>query len=931
MRRHLVHFMLITLFTVLSASATLAQVTVKGQVVDADNNEPMIGATVMVVGGSQGVVTDIDGNFTLNVAANATISITYLGYKEIKKKITLRNSSDRSINLGIIALQADAFALDDVTITSSIAVARKTPVAVSTISPVFIEEKLGTQEFPEILKSTPGIYTVKQGGGFGDVDVRVRGFKSENVALMVNGVPMNDMEWGGTYWSNWSLNDVTRNIQIQRGLGASKVSAPSVGGSINIITNSIEALKGGSVSYAMGNDGYNKIQFNVSTGLSEKGWAMTLLGSKTWADGYVQGTDYESYVWFLNIAKRINDSHQLSFTAFGAPQWHNQRNKNDGLTIEGWQTVANKYMNGKDAYRYNPSYGFGPNGERKASAHNSYHKPQFSLNHLWQIDDKSSLSTALYVSIGRGYGYSGQGRTSADRNNWYGSNKGSLNMKFRKADGTFAYDEIYDLNQASESGSVMAMAKQVNSHNWYGLLSTYTTKFGEYIDFYGGVDFRYYKGIHTTELVDLYGGDYYIDSDSRKNVLASNNSAAAAGSTFVNQKLKVGDVVYRDYDGYVVSEGVFAQGEYNRDKISAFLSGAVSNTSYWRYDRFYYDKDHAKSDTQNFMGWNLKGGLNYNLTETHNVFANVGYISRAPYFSGGVFLNNQVSNALNPDAVNEKVFSFELGYGYRSRFFTANLNAYFTKWIDKTMTRSTEVDNFYEGLISEPYDESKLASTRAVINMQGVNALHKGIELDFVAKPLHWLEITGMFSIGDWQWDSNASGNFLVNGQIVNNAKIKDDQNKDKVIIVNAVQNGLEPGMMQLNLKDVKVGGSAQTTAALGATANVSKAIRLGLDWNFFGRNYSDFSFSSSDLTIGGLKAYESPWRIPSANTFDLFASYRFNLGSMKAVLSGNVNNVFDQEYISEATDGGNHDWKTAYNVYYGFGRTFNVRLKLSF
>ena len=930
MRRHLVHFLLVTVFTVCSATAALAQVTVKGQVVDADSNEPMIGAAVTVVGTQQGVVTDLDGNFTLNATANATVSISYLGYKETKKKVTVKGGAGKgTVDFGVILLEADAFALDDVTITSSIAVARKTPIAVSTINPVFLEEKLGSQEFPEILKSTPGIYTVKQGGGFGDSDVRVRGFKTENVAMMVNGIPMNDMEWGGVYWSNWSLHDVTRNIQIQRGLGASKVSAPSVGGSINIITNSIESKKGGSVSYAMGNDGYNKVQFNVSTGLSKKGWAMTLLGSKTWSDGYVQGTEYESYVWFVNIAKRINENHQLSLTAFGSPQWHNQRNKNDGLTIEGWQSLAKNYMNGRDAYKYNPSYGFGPNGERKASAYNSFHKPQISLNHLWQIDDKSSLSTALYASIGRGYGHSGQGRTSADRNNWYGSNKGNLNTAFRKSDGTFAYDEIYELNEASDSGSIMAMSKSLNSHNWYGLLSTYTTKFGEYFDFYGGVDFRYYKGIHTNELVDLYGGEYFIDSSSRNSVSPANNSAAAAGSAFVNQKLKVGDVVYRDYDGYVVSEGVFAQGEYNRDKISAFLSGAVSNTSYWRYDRFYYDKDHARSETVNFIGWNLKGGLNYNLTENHNVFANLGYISRAPYFSGGVFLNNQVSNATNPDAVNEKVLSFELGYGYRSKFLSANVNAYFTKWVDKTMTRSTDVD-FYDGSITEPYDGSKLVSSRAVLNMQGVNALHKGIELDFVAKPLHWLEITGMFSIGDWQWDSNSSGYFLVDGQIVNTTKIKDDMGRDKVVTVNAAQNGLEPGKMEIGLKDVKVGGSAQTTAALGVNVNVSKAIRLGADWNFFGRNYSDFSFSSSDLSIGGVKAFESPWRIPSANTFDVNASYRFNLGNMKAVLSGNVYNLFDQEYISDATDGANHDWKTAY-VYYGFGRTFNVKLKLNF
>lgn len=118
--------------------------------------------------------------------------------------------------------------------------------------------------------------------------------------------------------------------------------------------------------------------------------------------------------------------------------------------------------------------------------------------------------------------------------------------------------------------------------------------------------------------------------------------------------MQVGDVVYRDYDGYTVQEGVFAQAEYNRDKLSAFVAGSISNTGYWRYDRFYYDADHAKSKTVNFLGWTAKGGLNYNLTDNHNVFANIGYISRAPFFSGGAFLQSTTSNLTNPDAVNEK-------------------------------------------------------------------------------------------------------------------------------------------------------------------------------------------------------------------------------------------------------------------------------------
>lgn len=127
-------------------------------------------------------------------------------------------------------MQSDETTLSDVIVASQIAVTRKTPVAVSSVPMSFIDEKIGTQEFPEVLKSTPGVHANKEGGGYGDSEIYMRGFDNTNIAVMVNGVPMNDMETSSVYWSNWAgLADVTRTMQTQRGLGASKLSSPSVG------------------------------------------------------------------------------------------------------------------------------------------------------------------------------------------------------------------------------------------------------------------------------------------------------------------------------------------------------------------------------------------------------------------------------------------------------------------------------------------------------------------------------------------------------------------------------------------------------------------------------------------------------------------------------------------------------------------------------
>ena len=356
-----------------------------------------------------------------------------------------------------------------------------------------------------------------------------------------------------------------------------------------------------------------------------------------------------------------------------------------------------------------------------------------------------------------------------------------------------------------------------------------------------------------------------------------------------------------------MSEGVFAQLEYNQDKLSAFLAGSISNTGYWRYDRFYYDKAHAKSDTNNYLGWNVKGGLNYNLTEKHNVFVNAGYV-----MFDSSFVNSQNSHALNPDAKNEKIISFELGYGFRSRFFTANVNAYYTKWMDKTMYKSQDFSYVEDGVS---------IADRWTVNMQGVDARHMGIELDFVMKPFQWLDINGMFSLGDWRWDCNANGYFY---------NLAGEPMKDTRGGIASGNGAEDHAKATFNMDNIHVGGAAQTTAALGVNVRPMKGVRVGLDWNLYARSYADFNVSASSLAPNVELEVKEPWRIPTYSTFDLSAGYSFDFGKVRANLSGNINNLFNQEYIADAYDGGG-TWDTAYRVLYGFGRTYTVRLKFSF
>lgn len=897
--------------SLMMASFVVAQTQLcQGTVSDAQTGETLIGVSVIEANTTNGVVTDFDGNFSFEVSPGATIQFSYVGYT------TLNVDTRKGAKLGMVKLEPETVTLQDVTVVGQIARQQQTPVAVSQVTALEIEERLGSAEFPEVLKNTPGVHSNGNGGGWGDAEIWMRGFDNTNVATMVNGVPMNDMENGSVYWSNWQgLSDVTSVMQTQRGMGASKLSAPSVGGTINIITKGIDAKRGGNISYALGNDGYNKIGFTISTGLMKSGWALTLMGTKTWGDGYVQGTSFSGYSYFANLAYRVNENHQLSLTVFGAPQGHYQRpsGSNGALTLDEWHRVA-RYMDGdKDFRRYNPAYGYDNYGNHKSANYNNYHKPQISLNHVWQIDHTSSLSSTVYVSIGRGYGYTGEAGAKSSYSYsdlTKGANNGVITTTFRREDGTFDFGAIQDLNAASEYGSELVIAKNRNNHNWVGLVSTYDKKFIECLELTAGIDVRYYQGIHTAEICDLLNGAYFLDG-SRANALLANNRHRNDPS-WLNEKLGIGDIVYRDYTGHVMQEGFFASLEYSKNALSAFINGSFSYNHNWRIDRFYYDEDHRKSETVGFAGGTIKGGVNYKFGHYNNVFVNAGFISRAPKFTG-IFMSATTSHAVNKDAKSEKVASVEVGYGFQNEFINLALNGYFTEWMDKTMTKSSTLNDVNQ--------------TSYYMNMTGVSARHMGIEFDFRARPAKWVEMNAMFSLGDWKWDKDGVKGYAYD----------ENGNALRTDGTFTTPGAEDHASAIINMKGIRVGGQAQTTANVGITFKPFKGFRIGGEYTWYARNYSYYSLSGSNLSLGKEVNVIAPYKCPLGGDFDLRASYAFDMGPVRATVSGNVTNLFNQYYIEKAWSANSVSAvvteNTIDNIYffYNKGRQWNIRLKIAF
>jgi len=293
--------------------AMIGQTKVEGTVLD--ESGPLPGANVIEKGTKNGTTTDFDGNFSLNVtAASGVLEISFVGMTT--KEVSYSVADGDTQNLGQIVLLPGDNVLDEVVITGVVDFAkeRETPVAVSTIRAIDIQENLGTQELVEVLNTTPSVYATKSGGGFGDSRINIRGFDQRNTAVMINGMPVNDMENGWVYWSNWAgLADVTSAMQVQRGLGSSKLAISSVGGTINVLTKTANAREGGTVAFTFGNDKYLKESASYSTGLLDNGFSTSVLLSHFSGDGYIDGTKGDGWNYFIGLGYEVNDNHSLMF------------------------------------------------------------------------------------------------------------------------------------------------------------------------------------------------------------------------------------------------------------------------------------------------------------------------------------------------------------------------------------------------------------------------------------------------------------------------------------------------------------------------------------------------------------------------------------------------------------------------------------------
>lgn len=887
---------------------------VSGTIVD-EAGEGLPGASILVKGTQKGTVTDIEGKFSLDVPEGTVLVVSFIGFESME----VVSESDLSVTL-----KPGTSILGELVITSNVidvVKSRETPVAVSSIAPSEISMKVGNLEFPEIMNRTPGVYATKQGGGYGDSRISLRGFDQRNTSFLINGQPVNDMENGWVFWSNWQgLTDVASGIQIQRGLGASRLAVPSVGGTVSIFTKAADLQQNASVAQTVGNDGYTKTSLSYSTGRNQSGWAASVLLSRWAGNGYVDNTSGEGWTYFGAIGyEPEGSSHAFNLSLLGAGQWHHQR--------DAWVSIRDYQNFGESGIdrRWNTNGGV-LNGEEFNMRRNFYNKPLATLNWDFQITENLSLATSLYASAGRGGGTGprGQNFRNSDidilpfRRDLTTHMEDGSRAATRRPDGTIDFDAIVRVNQSttlpyngdlsdyqglrigsngfredSVNRAVLIRRASMNSHDWFGGISTLDFTSGKF-RYSLGIDLRKYTGYHYRVLNNLLGLDGYFSSGN-DNSLGQVIETTIDASPFNNTGLNGPKINYYNI-GYVDWQGLNGLIEYNDNtKITAVLQAGVSNQGFQREDLFAQVRN-PLSKTKNQAGGYVKGGANYNFTETSNAFFNAGYISRQPLFDA-VFPG--FANNINPDLQNEIITSFEVGYGYYGRYLTISFNAYSTSWGNRFISRSFDV--------TLP-DNTTIEGTA---QFKDIDVLHQGIEIEATYRPIDNLRLRGMLSAGDWRYTKDFD------------ATIFDD-------------NQAQIGTGTLYTKDAKVGDAAQFTSFFEADYRIGPA-NIDLGYRFIDGLYADYDIA--DDSEFATPNNRGALKLPSYGLVDLGASVRFDVWGGNGSFRVNVNNLFDTTYIAESNtnvhaEDGSTTWKGVDDtnfVWFGFGRTWNATLRFTF
>ena len=371
----------LTVCPIPAMAAVEQTIKVSGQVVDQDG-EPLIGATIRVKGVQTGVVTDIDGNFELNAASDATLVVSYVGYKD--REFAVRGRS----NLGQIQLESEAMLLDHVVVVGY--GTQKKADLTGSVSIVNADElkRVSHSNISTMLEGkVAGVQITSDGQPGADPSVRIRGigsFGSTAPLYVIDGVPM------GTTIRDFSPNDI-ETIQVLKDASAGAIYGSRAANGVVIITT-----KGGKNDQPLKVDykgyyGIDKIPGNVYDvmnadqycnylGQAAVNTGIALPGGYSQTENGYKFRDNTDTDWFKEVFKKgIRQNHNVNLSGGGAKNTYN---------------IGLDYYNQKGTLE-----GAGPNYERFTARVNNTMDTKFikfrtSLVYSHSNQDNTSISNA---------------------------------------------------------------------------------------------------------------------------------------------------------------------------------------------------------------------------------------------------------------------------------------------------------------------------------------------------------------------------------------------------------------------------------------------------------------------------------------------------------------------------------------------------------
>jgi len=624
---------------------------------------------------------------------------------------TVRNESSEVTSAMYLP---DTLTLQEVTVRAIFSDPKDSPLRLSTIESETIRARAASRTYPELLKGIPGVYATAETGSYGDAKFNIRGFSQENIAVLLNGIPISGLTSGNMFWNNWmGLADATYAIQLQKGVGASMLSDGSVGGSVNIITSTSGDRLGVNAGMYASHFGTYKGYLSLSSGLLPKDWTINLMASYVGGQGYVDATDVSAFSYMLNVGKRIGKEHTLLFTALGSPERHDQRSQRlSHEEVQKYGRTYNKNWGLKDGQPYNISQ-------------NNYFKPYFTLQHIWE-GGRLSMKNSVYLAVG-----SGGGRWT--------ETKGTPILSFVK-DGQIDWTAVMDTNESSEGlglpsdapGGVAALnilSDFMAGHTQTGAIASAEYSLASRWKIGAGLHYQYYSTWEHEQITDLLGADYWYEDYAGKSL---------AGLAGRNPYKKVGDYVRTD-NGKVTHHGTaYITASYKSESLSANVGVSAFGSINRRWDKYNYAGQDIWSAAAKGLGASIKGGILWKPAYGHSLYLNGGWYSRLPYpsvwFSSG---NNEITENVR----NERNALGELGYRYAWSRGGVEITGYAALWKNKSM-------------MSDPYKQADaIGVTKYMVT--GLDAFHYGVELDAFYRPADWVKLSAFASIGDWRWKND--------------------------------------------------------------------------------------------------------------------------------------------------------------------------------